>query len=58
MNNRELQINWNNINVKLESDIFTDDDMLLLEIKQEKHSGRFQISYINTKKDTENLISE
>ena len=58
MNNRDLQVNWNDTKVKQESDIFTDDDILLLEIKKDKHSGRLQVNYSNTKEDTQNIYSE
>ena len=58
MNNRDLQVNWNDSKVKQESDIFTDDDILLLEIKQDKHSGKLQVNYSNTKEDIQNIISE
>lgn len=57
MNNKNLQVNWNYAKVRGELGIYTDDDMLLIEIMHDKHTGLFQINQ-SMKEEIQNLISE
>jgi uncharacterized protein YjbJ (UPF0337 family) len=56
----ELKGNWNEIKGKLKQQfaILTDDDLLLVEGKQEEMLGRIRIKIGKTKRGLHRLISE
>ncbi len=60
MNATELLGNWNTTKGKLKQKfaIFTDDDLLLVEGKQDELVGRLQTKLGKTKEDIHKIISE
>ena len=56
----ELKGNWNEIKGKLKQNfaILTDDDVLMVEGKQDELLGRLQIKLGKTKDEVKKLISE
>ena len=56
----ELKGNWNEIKGKLKQKfaLLTDNDLLLVEGKQEEMLGRLQIKLGKTKEEIQKLISE
>ena len=56
----ELKGNWNEIKGKLKQNfaILTDDDVLMVEGKQDELLGRLQIKLGETKDEVKKLISE
>lgn len=59
-NKIELKGNWNEIKGKLKQQfaILTDDDLLLIEGKEEELLGRLQVKLGKTKEAVRKLISE
>ena len=57
MNTTEIKVNWNKSNGKLkhELDMFT-DDLLLLEVKQNNISRKFQTNLDKTEEEFKNNI--
>jgi len=60
MNTTELKGNWEEIKGKLKQKfaILTDNDVLLLEGKNEEMLGRLQIKLGKTKEELQNIISK
>jgi uncharacterized protein YjbJ (UPF0337 family) len=56
----ELKGNWNEIKGKLKQkfSMLTDNDLLLVEGKQDEMSGRLQVRLGKTKEEIHKLISE
>lgn len=56
----ELKGNWNEIKGKLKQNfaILTDDDVLMIEGRQDELLGRLQIKLGKTKDEVKKLISE
>jgi uncharacterized protein YjbJ (UPF0337 family) len=59
MNNIELKGNWNEIKGKLKQKFatLTDNDLLLIEGKQDEMLGRIQAKLGKTKEEIKSLIS-
>jgi uncharacterized protein YjbJ (UPF0337 family) len=59
-NSTELKGNWNETKGKLKQKfaMLTDNDMLLVEGKQDEMLGRLQIKLGKTKEEIQKLISE
>jgi len=59
-NSTELKGNWNETKGRLKQKfaILTDNDLLLIEGKQEEMLGRIQIKLGKTKEEVQKLISE
>lgn len=60
MNKTELKGNWNEKKGKLKQKfaLLTDDDLLLIEGKQDEMLGRLQIKLGKTREELEKVISE
>lgn len=60
MNQTEFKGNWNEIKGKLKQRfaLLTDNDLLLVEGKQDELLGRLQVKLGKTKEELEKVISE
>lgn len=60
MNKTEFKGNWNEIKGKLKQKfaLLTDNDLLLVEGKQDELLGRLQVKLGKTKEELEKVISE
>lgn len=60
MNNTEIKGNWNEQKGKLKQKfaVLTDNDLMLLDGKQEEVLGRLQIRLGKTKEELKKIISE
>ena len=59
-NSTELKGNWNEVKGKLKQKfaLLTDDDLLLIEGKQDELLGRLQVKLGKTKEEVQKIISE
>ena len=59
-NSTELKGNWNEVKGKLKQKfaLLTDDDLLVIEGKQDELLGRLQVKLGKTKEEVQKIISE